>query len=75
MFGPDCTEPYRDRIEAADIEQLDAWLDNILTAETHETNRSTKHLERGLIMAILEPIGREIAPINRENLVRSAVFG
>jgi hypothetical protein len=36
-FGPDCAERYRDRIEAADVEQLDAWLDNILTAETPET--------------------------------------
>ncbi|MEA1053201.1 hypothetical protein U5801_25830 [Lamprobacter modestohalophilus] len=36
-FGPDCAERYRERIEAADIEQLDAWLDNILTAETPET--------------------------------------
>ncbi|WP_242518360.1 DUF4351 domain-containing protein [Halochromatium roseum] len=36
-FGPDCAERYRDRVEAADIEQLDAWLDNILTAESPET--------------------------------------
>jgi len=36
-FGPDCAERYRDRIEAADVEQLETWLDNILTAETPET--------------------------------------
>ncbi|MBK1621714.1 hypothetical protein CKO42_25660 [Lamprobacter modestohalophilus] len=36
-FGPDCAERYRERVEAANIKQLDAWLDNILTAESPET--------------------------------------
>jgi hypothetical protein len=36
-FGPDCAEHYRERVEAANIKQLDTWLDNILTAVTPET--------------------------------------
>jgi hypothetical protein len=36
-FGPEAAHRHRERIEAAEIEQLDAWLDRILTADTPET--------------------------------------
>ena len=36
-FGPEAAQAHRERIEAAELEQLEAWLDRILTAETPET--------------------------------------
>jgi hypothetical protein len=36
-FGPEVVQAHRERIETAELEQLDAWLDRILTAETPET--------------------------------------
>jgi len=36
-FGPEAAQRHRERIEAAEIEQLDAWLDRILTVDTPET--------------------------------------
>ena len=36
-FGPEAAQAYRERIEAAELEQLEAWLDRILSAETPET--------------------------------------
>jgi len=38
-FGPEAAHRHPERIEAAEIEQLDAWLDRILTADTR---RATK---------------------------------
>jgi hypothetical protein len=36
-FGPEAAQRHRERIETAEVEQLDAWLDRILTADTPET--------------------------------------
>ena len=36
-FGPEAAQAHRERIEAAELEQLEAWLDRILSAETPET--------------------------------------
>lgn len=36
-FGSDSAETYRARIESAEPEQLEAWSERILTAETPET--------------------------------------
>ena len=36
-FGPEAVQAHRERIETADIDQLEAWLDRILIAETPET--------------------------------------
>lgn len=36
-FGPEAAQAHRARIEAAELEQLETWLDRILTAETPET--------------------------------------
>ncbi len=36
-FGPEAAQAHRERIETAELEQLEAWLDRILTAETPET--------------------------------------
>ncbi|MBK5967526.1 MULTISPECIES: RpnC/YadD family protein [Thiorhodovibrio] len=36
-FGPEAVQAHRERIETAELEQLDTWLDRILTAETPET--------------------------------------
>jgi hypothetical protein len=36
-FGPEAAQVHRERIEAAELEQLEAWLDRILSAETPET--------------------------------------
>ena len=36
-FGPEAAQRHRERIETAELEQLDAWLDRILTADTPET--------------------------------------
>jgi hypothetical protein len=36
-FGPDAVETYRSRIESAEPEQLEAWSERILTADTPET--------------------------------------
>ncbi|MEA3644076.1 MAG: hypothetical protein VBE63_29760 [Lamprobacter sp.] len=36
-FGPEAVQVHRERIEAAELEQLEAWLDRILSAETPET--------------------------------------
>jgi hypothetical protein len=36
-FGPEAVKAHRERIETADIDQLEAWLDRILIAETPET--------------------------------------
>jgi hypothetical protein len=36
-FGPEVVQAHRERIETAELEQLDAWLDRVLTAETPET--------------------------------------
>ncbi|NEV65176.1 hypothetical protein [Thiorhodococcus minor] len=36
-FGPDSAETYRARIESAEPEQLEAWSERILTADTPET--------------------------------------
>lgn len=35
-FGPEAVQAHRERIENAELEQLDTWLDRILTAETPE---------------------------------------
>ncbi|WPL14988.1 hypothetical protein [Thiorhodovibrio litoralis] len=36
-FGPEAAQAHRALIEAAELEQLETWLDRILTAETPET--------------------------------------
>ena len=36
-FGPDAVETYRSRIESAEPEQLEAWSERLLTADTPET--------------------------------------
>ena len=36
-FGPEAVETYRSRIESAELEQLEAWSERILTADTPET--------------------------------------
>jgi hypothetical protein len=36
-FGPEVVQAHRERIETAELEQLDTWLDRVLTAETPET--------------------------------------
>jgi len=36
-FGPEAAQVHRERIETAELEQLDTWLGRILTAETPET--------------------------------------
>jgi hypothetical protein len=36
-FGPEAVQAHRERIEAAEIDQLEVWLDRILSAETPET--------------------------------------
>jgi hypothetical protein len=36
-FGPEAVETYRSRIESAEPEQLEAWSERILTADTPET--------------------------------------
>jgi len=36
-FGPEAVQAHRERIEAAEIDQLEAWLERILSAETPET--------------------------------------
>jgi hypothetical protein len=36
-FGPDSVETYRSRIESAEPEQLEAWSERLLTADTPET--------------------------------------
>jgi hypothetical protein len=36
-FGPEAVQAHRERIETAEIDQLDTWLDRILSAETPET--------------------------------------
>ncbi|MEA3640782.1 MAG: hypothetical protein VBE63_12675 [Lamprobacter sp.] len=36
-FGPEAAQEHRKRIETADLERLEAWLDRILSAETPET--------------------------------------
>ena len=36
-FGPEAAQRHRERIERAELEQLDTWLDRILTADTPET--------------------------------------
>lgn len=35
-FGPEAAQAHRERIETAELEQLDTWLGRILTAETPE---------------------------------------
>ncbi|MFP4076330.1 MAG: DUF4351 domain-containing protein, partial [Halochromatium sp.] len=36
-FGPEAAQAHRERIETAELEQLETWLDRILSAETPET--------------------------------------
>ncbi|EIC22611.1 RpnC/YadD family protein [Thiorhodovibrio frisius] len=36
-FGPEVVQAHRERIETAELEQLDTWLGRVLTAETPET--------------------------------------
>ncbi len=36
-FGPEAAQRHRELIERAELEQLDTWLDRILTADTPET--------------------------------------
>ncbi|WP_201066836.1 DUF4351 domain-containing protein, partial [Thiorhodovibrio winogradskyi] len=36
-FGPEAAQAHRALIETAELEQLETWLDRILTAETPET--------------------------------------
>ena len=36
-FGPEVVQTHRERIEQAELEQLDTWLGRILNAETPET--------------------------------------
>jgi hypothetical protein len=36
-FGPEAVQAHRERIEGAEIDQLEAWLDRILSAETPES--------------------------------------
>ena len=36
-FGPEAVQRHRERIERAELEQLDTWLDRVLTADTPET--------------------------------------
>ncbi|WPL16095.1 hypothetical protein Thiowin_01040 [Thiorhodovibrio winogradskyi] len=36
-FGPEAVQTHRERIEQAELEQLDTWLGRILSAETPET--------------------------------------
>ncbi|MEA3644138.1 MAG: DUF4351 domain-containing protein, partial [Lamprobacter sp.] len=36
-FGPEAVQAHRERIEQAELEQLDTWLGRILSADSPET--------------------------------------